>query len=275
MRVGFCLRGSPLAVQQRAMRTNCGTPTQFLHGTARGSSPASALVAAMIKRRAFLTSALAASSIGLALAAAPPYRLRAVAQTLLDPTPAPPREGGQLFIVPDEWAVKLLAAAERQIGETVIYDPSYVRLDYPGGDVPRDRGVCTDVVIRAYRDAFSLDLQRLVHRDMVRNFSRYPTTWAMTKPDRNIDHRRVLNLETYFKRAKARKQVSDDPQDYLPGDIVSQRLGGKLPHMAIVSHRANADRSRPQVIHNIGAGTRLEDTLFEHEITGHFRFRPA
>ena len=97
----------------------------------------------------------------------------------------------------------------------------------------------------------------------------------MPKPDRNIDHRRVLNLETYFDRAKARKEVSEDPQDYLPGDLVSQRLGGKLPHIAIVSHRANTDGSRPLVIHNIGAGTRLEDTLFEHEITGHFRFRPV
>ncbi len=227
----------------------------------------------MIKRRAFLNFALAASSVGLAVAVTPPYRIKAAAQTLLDPYPAQPPDGGQLFIVPDDWAAKLLAAAERQIGETVIYDPSYVRLDYPGGDVPRDRGVCTDVVIRAYRDAFGIDLQRLVHRDMARNFSKYPTYWAMTKPDRNIDHRRVLNLETYFRRAKAREDVSDDPQDYLPGDIVSQRLGGKLPHMAIVSHRANADGSRPLVIHNIGAGTRLEDTLFEHEIVGHFRLR--
>ena len=228
----------------------------------------------MLGRRTFLTFALSASSVALALAAAPEYRIKAVAQTLLDPYPSPPRDGDRPYVVPDEWAAKLLAAAERQIGETVTYDPRYVRLAYPGGDVPRDRGVCTDVVVRAYRDAFAADLQRLVYEDMRRHFSAYPDFWGAERPDRNIDHRRVLNLETYFRRAGADLRISDDPDAYLPGDIVTQRLDGKRPHIAIVSHRANAGRTRPMVIHNIGAGTRLEDTLFAHEITGHFRFRP-
>ena len=172
------------------------------------------------------------------------------------------------------WSGKLVKAAMQQIGRTTIYDPAYVRLAYPMGDVPIERGVCTDVVIRAYRDAFGVDLQRLVHEDMKKHFSRYPTTWGLKRPDKNIDHRRVLNLRVFFERQGAAVDVSDRSTDYLPGDVVSQVLPGNLPHMVIVSDQKSLTSRRPLVIHNIGAGTRLEDKLFAFEITGHYRFNP-
>ncbi|MDH3741831.1 MAG: DUF1287 domain-containing protein [Hyphomicrobiales bacterium] len=183
--------------------------------------------------------------------------------------------GNQVFAQSEPWAQKLVSAAIGQIGRTTIYDPAYVGLSYPMGDVPMERGVCSDVLIRAYRDAFGIDLQQLVHEDMRRNFSRYPKRWGLKRPDRNIDHRRVLNLEVYFERRKARLDVTNRAEDYKPGDIVSQMLPGNLPHMAIVSHHASPDGRRPMVVHNIGAGTRLEDSLFAYQITGHFRFSPA
>lgn len=174
----------------------------------------------------------------------------------------------------DDWAKELIAAAKRQIGETVVYDPSYVGLSYPGGDVPRDRGVCTDVVIRAYRDAFGIDLQRLVHEDMKRDFAAYPDLWGLSRPDRNIDHRRVPNLERFFARAGALLEASSDPAAFRPADLVAQRLPGNLPHIAIISDRLAGDGETPLVIHNIGAGTRLENRLFSFRHTGHFRFVP-
>ncbi len=172
------------------------------------------------------------------------------------------------------WANRLIAEAAKQIGETVTYDPSYVGLDYPGGDVPRDRGVCTDVVIRAYRDAFDIDLQKLVHEDMKRHFASYPAIWGLTRPDRNIDHRRVPNLERFFSRAGASLEASSDPAAFKPGDLVSQRLPGNLPHISIVSDRLAGDGITPLVIHNIGAGTRMENRLFAFGHTGHFRYPP-
>ncbi len=172
------------------------------------------------------------------------------------------------------WALKLIAAAISQIGRTTIYDPAYVALSYPMGDVPIERGVCSDVIIRAYREAFAIDLQELVHEDIRRNFASYPKRWGLKRPDRNIDHRRVLNLNVFFERQNAALPVSDRSEDYRAGDIVSQVLPSNLPHMALVTHRANKDRSRPLVIHNIGFGTRLEDRLFAYRITGHFRFAP-
>lgn len=232
-------------------------------------------MAPMIKRRAFLNSMVAATSIGLAVAVSPSHRIRAVAQSVLDPQPAIPPQNYKPFVVPDDWAVRLLDAAERQVGETVIYDPSYVRLAYPGGDVPRERGVCTDVVVRAFRDAFAVDLQKLVHEDMRRNFAAYPTYWGAKGPDRNIDHRRVLNLAAYFRRKGAGLPVSQDAADYLPGDIIAQMLPGNRPHMGIVSARANDRDTRPMILHNIGAGARLEDTLFAYDITGRYRYRPG
>ncbi|WP_269581155.1 DUF1287 domain-containing protein [Roseibium sp. Sym1] len=176
---------------------------------------------------------------------------------------------------PEPWAGKLIAAAENQIGITLTYDPAYVGLAFPNGDIPRERGVCTDVVIRAYRDAFGFDLQRAVNRDMKAHFSRYPKIWGLKGPDRNIDHRRVPNLQTFFRRKGAALPVSDRAGDYVPGDIVSQMLPGNLPHIAIVTHRMSADGERPMLVHNIGAGTRLEDRLFDFEITGRYRFKPA
>jgi len=176
---------------------------------------------------------------------------------------------------PRPWAAKLIAAAESQIGVTLIYDPAYAGLAFPNGDVPRERGVCTDVIVRAYRDAFGFDLQQAVNADMKAHFSRYPKIWGLKGPDRNIDHRRVPNLQTFFERRDAALPVSTRAGDYVPGDIVSQMLPGNLPHIAIVTHRRSADGERPMLVHNIGGGTRLEDRLFEFKITGRYRFRPA
>lgn len=175
----------------------------------------------------------------------------------------------------ESWQQQLVTAARQQVGVTIVYDPAYVRLAYPGGDIARERGVCTDVVIRAYRDAFALDLQQLVHEDMVRHFSAYPANWGLTRPDRNIDHRRVPNLMAFFKRRGAVLPVSDRPGDYQAGDLVAQMLPGNLPHIAIVADELNAAGSRPLVVHNIGAGARLEDSLFAFPITGHARFAPG
>ena len=167
---------------------------------------------------------------------------------------------------------KLVAAAKKQIGVTLLYDPAYVKLAYPGGDVPEDRGVCTDVVIRAFR-SLGTDLQRLVHEDMAHAFSKYPQQWKLTKPDPNIDHRRVPNLMRFFERAGKKIAATKDAADYKPGDIVSCIIPGNLPHMMVVSDVASpVEPRRFQVIHNIGGGARLEDRLFDFEITGHFRY---
>jgi uncharacterized protein len=169
----------------------------------------------------------------------------------------------------------LVKAARRQIGVTVSYDPAYQKLSYPAGDVPRETGVCTDVVIRAYRDAFNIDLQKLVHVDMVKNFSAYPKIWGLKKPDRNIDHRRVPNLMAFLKRQGAAREVTDDDKDYKPGDIVTMMLPGNLPHIALVSDAMAESTDRPLLIHNIGQGTRDEDILFRYSLTGHFRYALA
>lgn len=173
----------------------------------------------------------------------------------------------------EDGAQKLVVAARRQIGVTLTYDPAYSRLDYPGGDVPRERGVCTDVIVRAYRDGLAIDLQVLVHEDMRKAFSAYPALWGLKRTDRNIDHRRVPNLQTFLKRAGAALSVSRDGADYRPGDIVSQMLPGNLPHIGIVADDRSADGARPLLVHNIGAGARLEDVLFAYPLTGHYRYR--
>lgn len=170
------------------------------------------------------------------------------------------------------WQDRLVAAAEAQIGQTLYYDPAYVKLGYPGGDVPLERGVCTDVVIRAYRKGLGLDLQKLVHEDMAVDFSAYPKSWGLARPDSNIDHRRVPNLQTYLGRRRASLGVSDKAADYRPGDLVTMRLPGNLPHIAIVSATMNGDGVRPLLVHNIGRGARKEDVLFAYEVTGHYRF---
>lgn len=164
----------------------------------------------------------------------------------------------------------LVQAARAQIGKTVGYDPSYRPLSYPNGDVPLNTGVCTDVVIRALRTGLQMDLQQRVHEDMRRNFGHYPKNWGLTKPDKNIDHRRVANLQIYFKRQGYELPVSDNPADYQPGDLVTSIVPPNLPHIMIVSDRI-ALSGRPLVIHNIGAGTREEDRLFEFKMTGHYR----
>ena len=167
-------------------------------------------------------------------------------------------------------AADFVEAARTQIGRTVIYDPSYQVLDYPNGDLAIDRGVCTDVIIRAMRTVFDLDLQKLVHEDMKMNFSKYPQKWGLKYPDKNIDHRRVPNLETFFERRGWSLDISDNPLDYIPGDIVTCIIPPNLPHIMIVSDKKNGD-GIPFVIHNIGAGAQEEDRLFEFEHTGHYR----
>ncbi len=168
-------------------------------------------------------------------------------------------------------AAKLIAAARAQIGVTLTYDPAYTALDFPNGDVPRSIGVCTDVIIRAYRDGLGLDLQALVNADMRAAFGAYPKNWGLTKPDRNIDHRRVPNLRRYFARAEAAMPVPSSFADWQAGDLVTSMVGGKLPHIGIVSDRRVS--GRPLVIHNIGRGTREEDILPDHPINGLYRWR--
>jgi uncharacterized protein len=168
-------------------------------------------------------------------------------------------------------AARLISAARTQIGVTTLYDPAYVRLAFPGGDVPRGRGVCTDVIIRAYRDGLGLDLQALVNADMRAAFGAYPRTWGLRTTDRNIDHRRVPNLQTFLARKGARLPVSERAQDWQAGDLVTSLVGGTLPHIGIVSDRKTL-MGRPLVIHNIGRGTQEEDVLFAHRITGQFRW---
>jgi uncharacterized protein YijF (DUF1287 family) len=190
--------------------------------------------------------------------------LLALVLGLLPATPACAQDG-----------LALVRAARAQVGVTTRYDPAYVRLAYPDGDVPADRGVCADVVVRAFRRQ-GVDLQVEVHQDMRRHFAAYPRTWGLRKPDANIDHRRVLNLETYLRRRGFRREHSFVPADYRPGDIVSWRLPGNLPHIGIVSDRKAGDGSgRPLVIHNVGAGAREEDVLFAWPQAGHFRWRFA
>jgi uncharacterized protein len=169
---------------------------------------------------------------------------------------------------------RLIAAARAQVGVTTIYDPTFVKLAYPGGDLPRERGVCTDVIVRAYRDAFGIDLQQLVHEDMLASFKSYPAAWGLKAPDASIDHRRVLNLKVFFNRKGREFPVSRSPVDYAPGDLVTQELPGGLPHIVVVSDARSQDGVRPLVIHNIGQGTKIEDTLFVYRITGHYRYGP-
>jgi uncharacterized protein YijF (DUF1287 family) len=167
----------------------------------------------------------------------------------------------------------IVIAARKQLGVTLLYDPAYRSLRYPGGDVPEDRGVCTDVIVRALRTARAIDLQKQVHEDMAANWDAYPHSWKwrLSKPDANIDHRRVPNLMTYFKRTGLARPLTRNAADYLPGDIVAWDLGGGILHIGIVSDR-DSDGT-PLVIHNIGAGAREDDILFRYTIIGHFRLK--
>ena len=154
----------------------------------------------------------------------------------------------------------------------VRYDPAYFKIDYPNGDVPADKGVCTDVVIRAYRK-MGIDLQKEVHEDMKANFSKYPKNWGLKSTDRNIDHRRVPNLMKFFSRHGTEKPMSQDPKDYLPGDIVCWNLRGGITHIGIVSKKKSFFGNRYLIVHNIGAGQVLEDCLFDYKIIGHYRYK--
>lgn len=164
---------------------------------------------------------------------------------------------------------RIVDAARAQIGVTTSYVPDYVALDYPGGDVPAETGVCTDVVIRALRGV-SIDLQKEVHEDMKANFGKYPAIWGLKRTDRNIDHRRVPNLRRYFKRKGLELEVTKKAENYRAGDLVTCTVAGKLPHIMVVSDRKTRD-GRPLVIHNIGGGAKEEDRLFDFPLTGHYR----
>jgi hypothetical protein len=163
----------------------------------------------------------------------------------------------------------LAEAAMAQVGKTIEYDPAYVRLAYPGGDVPMDRGVCTDVLVRAFRE-LGVDLQVELHRDMKANFSSYPRLWGLRRPDSNIDHRRVQNLRTWLTRRGHAVPVTALGLDYWPGDVVTVDVSG-LAHIMVVSTTPAGDGSRYLIVHNIGAGAQVEDRLFEFPITGHYR----
>jgi hypothetical protein len=154
----------------------------------------------------------------------------------------------------------------------VRYDPAYVRIPYPGGDVPADTGVCTDEVIRSYR-AVGVDLQKEVHEDMERNYAAYPRKWhgLLGHPDPNIDHRRVPNLMIFFQRHGETLPLTNQADDYHPGDLVTWDLGGGVPHIGIVVDRDRGSR-RNLIVHNIGRGPQREDVLFNWKITGHFRY---
>lgn len=198
--------------------------------------------------------------------AAPVARRLAVPLALVATALAAPCAG-------DEPGPCLVAAARRQVGVTVLYDPAYRRLAYPGGDLPADRGVCTDVLVRAYR-AFGVDLQALVHEDMSRAWDAYPKLWGLSRPDANIDHRRVPNLATFLARHGQVLEADRRPASYSAGDVVTWRLPSGVPHIGLVSDRRTA-AGGPLVIHNIGRGTLEEDVLLAFEITGHYRWLPA
>ena len=169
----------------------------------------------------------------------------------------------------DDFAERLSEAALELTLEEVVYDPGYYSLAYPGGDVPEGRGVCSDVIIRAYR-ALGIDLQEKVHEDMAANFSEYPSLWGLGRPDPNIDHRRVPNLMRFFDRYGQVLDISSEAADYRPGDIVCWNLGGAITHIGIVVNRPSLRWEGFQVVHNIGAGQVVEDCLLDYRIIGHY-----
>lgn len=166
---------------------------------------------------------------------------------------------------------RVVEAADEQPQHTIYYDQAYVQIDYPGGDVPLERGACTDVIIRAFRKG-GVDLQKEVHEDMSQNFAAYPTKWGLKKPDPNIDHRRVPNLRRYFERKNKALPVTQQPEDYLPGDIVTWDLGNKTDHIGMVTNLWSEATGNYMVVHNIGGGAKVENVLFAWPITGHYRY---
>ncbi|WP_353146904.1 DUF1287 domain-containing protein [Flavobacterium sp.] len=174
---------------------------------------------------------------------------------------------------PNTFSEKLSNAAIQIIDKEVIYTPNYVKLKYPNGDVPAKTGVCTDVIIRAYRK-LNIDLQKEVHEDMVANFTKYPNLkkWGLKTTDKNIDHRRVPNLEVFFSRKGKTLSITQNANDYKTGEIVSWMINDKLPHIGIITHLKSKDGKRNLIVHNVGGGQVLEDCLFSYTIVGHFQY---
>ncbi|WP_395044927.1 DUF1287 domain-containing protein [Flavobacterium sp.] len=174
---------------------------------------------------------------------------------------------------PTSFQEKLSNAAISIVDSSVEYDPSYISIKYPNGDVPKNKGVCTDVIIRAYRK-LNIDLQKEVHEDLKANFSKYLNLkkWGLKKPDTNIDHRRVPNLEIFFTRKGEKLVVTKNPNDYKTGEIVTWMIGKKLPHIGIVTNKKSEDGNRPLLVHNVGGGQVLEDCLFNYDIVGHYKY---
>jgi uncharacterized protein YijF (DUF1287 family) len=186
----------------------------------------------------------------------------------------PPEQQTEVRALPANSSPNLklvIDGATDQVGKTLSYDPSYQKLDYPNGDVPIETGVCSDVIVRAFRKA-GIDLQKDVHEDMKGNFSAYPTKWGLSGTDANIDHRRVPNLQTFFTRKGKSHSNNATSNDFLPGDIVTWDLGGGVDHVGMVTNVWFKPSQRYLIVHNIGGGTRMEDVLFAWKITGHYRY---
>jgi len=177
----------------------------------------------------------------------------------------------QLTCAQPNFPHKLSQAAIELTADQVTYDPSYFSMAYPNGDVPANKGVCTDVIIRAYRK-LNIDLQKEVHEDMKANFSVYPKNWGLKRTDTNIDHRRVPNLMVFFKRKGQQLPISSKAEDYKAGDIVCWQLSGGLTHIGIVIDQVSRDGIRPLIVHNIGSGQVIEDCLFDFKIIGHYKY---
>lgn len=175
--------------------------------------------------------------------------------------------------IPKTFEEKLSDAAIFIVDPSIEYDPAYFAIKYPNGDIPANKGVCTDVIIRSYR-RLGIDLQKEVHEDMVANFSKYPNLkkWGMTKTDTNIDHRRVPNLEIFFERKGTKLAISENAAAYKTGEIVTWLINGKLPHIGIITHKKSDDGKRNLIVHNVGGGQNLDDCLFDYKIVGHYKY---
>lgn len=188
--------------------------------------------------------------------------------------PKPPEEQTEVRALPVNSSPnlkRLIDGAVEKVGVTTSYDPSYQKLQYPNGDVPIETGVCSDVIVRSFRKA-GTDLQKEVHEDMKGNFSAYPTKWGLKGTDANIDHRRVPNLQTYFSRKGKQVATTGSADTFMPGDVVTWDLGGGIDHVGLVVNVWHKPSQRYLIVHNIGAGTRMEDVMFAWKITGHYRY---
>jgi uncharacterized protein len=203
-----------------------------------------------------------------------PFLLAIIACGNVPSTPVPAiASTGVLGTIPQipDFAIRLSEAALSLTKDLVEYDPTYFKISYPNGDVPSTKGVCTDVVIRAYRKV-GIDIQRGVHEDMKAHFDLYPKKWGLKRTDTNIDHRRVPNLMVFFARKGKSLPITHQGADYQPGDVVTWMLDGGLTHIGVVVHKKSSDQKRPLIVHNIGRGQELSDCLFQFKITGHYRY---